>query len=63
MAATTERDMDIDERIRGIDASIKNLTELLPYADHGAYGQDKNRISQLKQERARLVEEQRKAEG
>lgn len=35
-------------------ASIANLQKFLPYADHGAYGQDKKRISELQQQLAHV---------
>ena len=33
------------ERIARLKAEIESLTKYLPYADHGAYGQDRNRIA------------------
>lgn len=33
---------------------IKSLRQGLPYADHGAYGQDKARIYELEQELAQV---------
>jgi len=40
----------LDEKIRQIENSILYLVKALPYADHGAYQQDKERIASLKGE-------------
>lgn len=45
---------DIKARIASCRDQIEHLQELLPYADHGAYGQDKARIAHLRNEIAEL---------
>ena len=37
------------ELLEKLETSIANLENYLPYADHGAYGQDKRRIADNKQ--------------
>ena len=43
----------LEQTIRALQGSIRTLEEGLPYADHGAYGQDKARIRRLKADLAR----------
>lgn len=42
----------LDEKIAGLAAGIKSMQEALPYADGGAYSQDKQRISAMEKELA-----------
>jgi hypothetical protein len=49
-----EMESDIERAIASTRAAIKSLQEGLPYADHGAYGQDRERIRKLRQELAGL---------
>jgi len=50
----TDMESDIERAIASTRAAIKSLQEGLPYADHGAYGQDRERIRKLRQELAGL---------
>jgi hypothetical protein len=50
----TDMESDIERAIASTRAAIKSLQEGLPYADHGAYGQDRQRIRKLRQELASL---------
>jgi len=45
---------EMERAIASTRAAIKSLQEGLPYADHGAYGQDRQRIRKLRQELAGL---------
>ena len=47
-------EQDIQRAITSARAAIKSLQEGLPYADHGAYGQDRERIRKLRQELSSL---------
>ena len=46
----------IDNQIARCEGQIESLTERLPYADGGAYSQDKQRISELRTELAQWQE-------
>lgn len=50
-----------EQKLR-IRHAIRSLEEGLPYADHGAYGQDKARIAEL-QEQLRKLEREEQANG
>jgi hypothetical protein len=49
---------DIERAIASTRAAITALQEGLPYADHGAYGQDRERIRKLRHELRRLKQEE-----
>jgi hypothetical protein len=40
----------IERQINACDAHARHIEELLPFADHGAYTQDRDRIRQLRRE-------------
>lgn len=46
---------DILKRIQTLETYIHDLTEGLPYADHGAYGQDRERIRIAENEKRKLI--------
>jgi len=48
----------IEQQIARKQAEIRSLEEGLPYADHGAYGQDKARISRMHEEIRKLRAQQ-----
>ena len=47
-------EQDIQRAITSARNAIRSLQEGLQYADHGAYGQDRERIRKLRQELAGL---------
>lgn len=51
----------IAEQIAAKQAAVRSLEEGLPYADHGAYGQDKQRIAKLLAEIRQLRAQQEAA--
>lgn len=42
------------DKLDALYARIKDLEDNLPYADHGAYSQDKDRIRKLREEVANM---------
>jgi len=49
---------DIERAIASARAAIRSLQEGLPYADHGAYGQDRERIRRLRHELGMLKQQE-----
>jgi len=50
----TDMESDIERAITSARDALRSLQEGLQYADHGAYGQDRERIRKLRQELAGL---------
>jgi hypothetical protein len=50
----TQSKETIEKAIEVRKARIADLKQMLPYADHGAYGQDLNRIADYEREIAQL---------
>ena len=50
----TESKETIEKAIESRVARISDIKQMLPYADHGAYGQDLNRIADYEREIAQL---------
>lgn len=45
---------EIEVKIEANSTSIKRIQDSLPWADHGAYGQDLKRIREYQEENAQL---------